>query len=167
VTSWPSHEDEDDFAPLDLNATVEHAIRLVEPELQHANIQLKKRYAVNLPSVLGNRSQLQQVLLNLVFNAKDAMPEGGSLTLGTETKDGQVLLSCSDTGLGIPHQQLNLVFDPFFTTKEVGKGVGLGLYVCQRIVQEHRGRIEVESTVGRGTTFTVSLPLAEETKGNK
>ncbi|GEM_PF-1460990 len=158
---------EDGFAPLDLNETLEHAVRLVEPELQHANIQLKKEYAEGLSPILGNRSQLQQVLLNLMFNAKDAMPEGGYLTLRTRARNGHVLVFCSDTGVGIPPQQLGLVFDPFFTTKDVGKGVGLGLYVCQRIVEEHHGHIEVESAPGRGTTFIVTLPLAVGEEGGR
>ena len=104
---------------------------------------------------------MSQVLLNLVINAIHAMPEGGILRLGLRLKGQQITLTVTDTGHGIPREDLEKIFVPFFTTKEVGKGTGLGLTVVQGIIQEHGGSIEVDSEPGRGSTFTITLPLSE------
>ena len=103
--------------------------------------------------------QLQQVLLNLIKNAMQAMTRGGTLTLQTGENDDGAWLSVADTGGGIPQEQINRIFEPFYTTKK--KGSGLGLMIVQRIVRAHNGRIELESHVGRGTTFRIWLPLQE------
>jgi len=104
-------------------------------------------------------TQLQQVLVNLVKNAMQAMTTGGSLTLQTGETSDDVWMSVSDTGGGIPQEQINRIFEPFYTTKK--KGSGLGLMIVQRIVRAHNGRIELESNVGKGTTFRIWLPLHE------
>ncbi len=110
--------------------------------------------------VLGDRTRLKQVLLNLCLNSLDAMDEqGGRLVIEVARQDSQIMLTVRDTGKGIAPQKLSKVFDPFFTTKETG--TGLGLAVVQGIIQEHNGRIAITSTVGKGTTVTVRLPVAE------
>jgi signal transduction histidine kinase len=112
-----------------------------------------------VPPLPGDREQLKQAFLNLVLNALQAMPEGGTLTIGTETTDGQLRIRFTDTGQGIPQENLERIFNPFFTTRQ--EGTGLGLAITHRIVQGHGGRIEVQSRLGAGTTFTVVLPYKE------
>jgi two-component system NtrC family sensor kinase len=109
---------------------------------------------------MGDAGQLQQAIIALSTNAIDAMPDGGRPTLGAKRLDGQISLSVSDTGLGIAPDHVTRIFDPFFTTKEVGRGTGLGLAVCYGIVTDHGGRLDVQSVVNAGTTFTISLPTA-------
>jgi signal transduction histidine kinase len=104
---------------------------------------------------------MSQVLINLVMNAIQAMPEGGMLRVALARADGMVRLTVADTGHGIAQQDLPKIFDPFFTTKETGKGTGLGLTVVKGIIDEHGGSIQVESDSGKGTTFTISLPVSQ------
>jgi signal transduction histidine kinase len=111
----------------------------------------------SLPPVYGNTGKLQQVLVNLFLNARDAMPSGGELSIRTGMRESMVVVEISDTGEGIPRENLNRIFDPFFTTKAMGKGTGLGLAVSYGIVQEHGGRILVDSP-GRGTRFMLKFP---------
>jgi signal transduction histidine kinase len=122
-----------------------------------------------LPLVAGDMGQLQQAVIILAENAIDAMPGGGTLTLRTlraeDEEGGAVLIEVRDTGQGIPVEIRERIFDPFFTTKEVGRGTGLGLAVCYGIVTEHGGRIAVDSTVGRGTVFRISLPATKNSDG--
>jgi two-component system NtrC family sensor kinase len=115
-----------------------------------------------LPSLMGNFTQLQQVVINLLGNALDATPPGGTIAVHTRSAGeaaAAVALEVSDTGLGIAAEHLSKVFDPFFTTKPPGKGTGLGLSVCLGIVQDHQGTIRVHSQEGRGSTFIVTLPV--------
>jgi hypothetical protein len=107
--------------------------------------------------------KLQQVFLNLLLNARDAMPRGGWLTIATRVEKGSVVVEVSDTGSGIPAEHLSRIYDPFFTTKAIGKGTGLGLSISYGIVQEHGGAITCDSIVGQGTRFTLQLPLAPPT----
>jgi two-component system NtrC family sensor kinase len=102
---------------------------------------------------------MRQVILNLFKNAKEAMPRGGTLTVGTEKEDAKVLIRIQDTGTGIPEKIRNKIFEAFFTTKQKVKGVGLGLSVCYGIIKDHGGDIKVDSKEGKGTTFTISLPI--------
>ena len=132
---------------------------LLEREMRVANIEVVRNYADDLPRVLVDRGQIEQVIINLVTNAIDAMPGGGRLILATTTDGEAVRLSVADTGVGIAPEFLERVFMPFHTTKEVGKGTGLGLSVSYGIVKSHGGDILVESRPGAGSTFTVVLPV--------
>ena len=118
--------------------------------------------ATNLPSIYGNAGKLQQVFLNLFLNAKDAMTGGGTLTVATSNGNG-VNVSVSDTGSGIAQENINRIYDPFFTTKNAPRdgrrGTGLGLAVTYGIIQEHAGKIRVDSRVGSGTTFYLDFPM--------
>ena len=142
-----------------LNDVVEKTLELLRPEIENRGVAVKTKLSRNLTATPVDATQLQQVLVNLVKNAAQAMTTGGTLTLQTgETSDG-VWVSVADTGGGIPPEQINRIFEPFYTTKK--KGSGLGLMIVQRIVRAHNGRIDLESHVGRGTTFRIWLPLHE------
>ncbi len=142
-----------------LNDVVEKTLDLLRPEIENRGITVKTKLARQLTATPIDATQMQQVLVNLVKNAMHAMTRGGTLTLQTgEGADG-VWVSVTDTGGGIPPEQINRIFEPFFTTKK--RGTGLGLMIVQRIVRAHGGRIELESHVGRGTTFRIWLPLHE------
>jgi two-component system, sporulation sensor kinase E len=143
--------------PSSLNDVVETTLALLKPELDNRKLTIKQRLVAELPLAQMDTMQLQQVLVNLVKNAMQAMTKGGILTLRTGAGSDGVWVSVADTGGGIPQEQINRIFDPFFTTKK--KGTGLGLMIVQRIVRAHGGRIELESDLGRGSTFRVWLPL--------
>jgi two-component system NtrC family sensor kinase len=151
-------------ANADLNRIVEHTLSLISHKLQLANVDLRVRLGQGLPEVACDGSQIQQVVINLVMNAAEATPAWGRVELRTKLAEpaDALVLEVEDSGAGIPEENLSRIFDPFFTTKEVGKGVGLGLAVVYGIVEAHGGNISVESTVGEGTTFTVSLPLQSQ-----
>lgn len=145
----------------DVSALVAEMAGLTAKRADYAKVQLTTRLAPNLPPAACSASQLQQLLLNLVNNALDAMePAGGELILATSLEDGRIVLTVSDTGPGIPQAVADRVFEPFFTTKAAGKGTGLGLSICAGIVRQLGGDIAVSSTPGRGATFRVSLPAA-------
>jgi two-component system, sporulation sensor kinase E len=142
-----------------LNDVVEKTADLLRPEIENRSVTLKVNPARQLTSTPVDATQLQQVLVNLVKNAMHAMTSGGTLTLQTGESSDEVWVSVADTGGGIPQERINRIFEPFYTTKK--KGSGLGLMIVQRIVRAHNGRIELESRVGRGTTFRIWLPLHE------
>jgi signal transduction histidine kinase len=145
--------------PAALNDVVHKTIELPRPEIENRGLEISTRLARQLPLAPLDPTQIQQVLVNLVKNASQAMTCGGVLTLQTgEGADG-VWVSITDTGPGIPQEQLNRIFEPYYTTKK--KGSGLGLMIVQRIVRAHGGRIELESQAGRGTSFRVWLPTHE------
>jgi PAS domain S-box-containing protein len=147
------------IAPSPLNEVVHRTLSLLQPELDNRGLTLKTKLARHLPPVPMDPTQIQQVLVNLIKNAMHSMTRGGRLTLQTgEGADG-AWVSVEDTGGGIPQEQINRIFEPFYTTKK--KGSGLGLMIVQRIVRAHGGRIELDSRVGRGTTFRIWLPLHE------
>ncbi len=125
-------------------------------------IVIAENLADTLPTVDGDDHQIEQVMLNLAINACEAMPDGGTLLITSEAADGKVLVKFTDTGCGIKPEFLDKIFEPFFSTKPVGKGTGLGLSVSYGIVEEHGGTLEVESEEGKGSTFTVILPCADE-----
>ena len=145
--------------PASLNDVVHQTLELLQPELDNRAIQVKIRLARQLPSTPIDPTQIQQVLVNLIKNAMQAMTKGGTLVLQTGEGSDGVWVSVADTGGGIPQDRINRIFEPFYTTK--AKGSGLGLMIVQRIVRAHGGRIELESQVGRGTTFRIWLPLHE------
>lgn len=148
------------FAPVDLVTILDDTLQLLETHLRGTAITIHKNYGGKLPPVWGHAGKLQQVFMNLMLNARDAMPHGGVLTLTTTVQGNAVTIEISDTGVGIPPEVIHRIYDPFFTTKEVGRGTGLGLAVSYGIVQEHGGHVFVESTPGQGTTFRVKLPVA-------
>ncbi|MDZ7291576.1 MAG: NTP transferase domain-containing protein [candidate division KSB1 bacterium] len=143
-----------------LNTVIENALELVQYRLEKNRIVINNRRAAGLPTIMGNENALQQVFVNLLMNAIDAMPDGGALTISTASRNGEVTAAISDTGAGIPAAELPKIFDPFYTTKEVGKGTGLGLSIARRIVTDHQGTIEVQSEAGRGSTFHLRFPSA-------
>jgi two-component system, NtrC family, sensor kinase len=131
---------------------------LLSHQLQLNHIKVDSRFDRSLPAVYGNLGKLQQVFINLFLNARDAMPSGGELEIQTGMTESMVVIDISDTGTGIPEDDLKRIFDPFYTTKPIGKGTGLGLAVSYGIIQEHGGRIFVDSSVGKGTHFRLKLP---------
>jgi len=140
---------------------VNKTLNLISHELEMKELQLKKNIAPNLPKIKCDFKQIQQVLLNLVYNASEAMQSGGTLTITANRADGAeplLEIAISDTGCGISKKNMEKIFEPFFTTKEEGKGVGLGLSVVYGIIARHNGTISVESEPGKGSTFTVRLP---------
>jgi len=148
---------------VDLHQTLEATCQLLEYQLAQQKVELVKNYALDLPTVRADPQQMQQVFVNIVLNAYQAMPQGGHLEIKTWAKDNEVAVAFSDEGEGIPVEHQNRIFDPFFTTKEAGKGTGLGLSVSYGIVHRHGGHIDVESQIGYGSTFTVRLPVSQET----
>ena len=151
------------FAPRRLNVVhvIEAAVKLMEHQDSSALVTIERDYAEHLPQVVADENQLQQVYFNIIRNAYQAMPEGGTLRITCASEGNEVLTRFADSGVGIPHENLRHVFDPFFTTKEVGQGTGLGLSVSYGIVRQHGGTIEVSSENGGGATFTVRLPAVE------
>ncbi len=142
-----------------LNEVVVKTLELLQPELENRGLHVKIRLGRHLPLTPIDSAQIQQVTVNLIKNAMQAMTKGGTLILQTGEGTDGVWLSIADTGGGIPQDQINRIFEPFFTTKK--KGSGLGLMIVQLIVRGHGGKIELESQVGRGTTFRIWLPLHE------
>jgi two-component system, NtrC family, sensor kinase len=136
---------------------LDSTLTLVHHQLKN-RIQIVKEYG-DLPEIECYPNQLNQVFMNLLVNAEQAMPEKGTLTIKTFRDGDSAKVMISDTGIGIPKGNLARIFDPGFTTKGVGVGTGLGLSICHKIIQDHRGKIDVESKVGKGTTFTLTLPL--------
>jgi two-component system NtrC family sensor kinase len=144
---------------VELNEIVDEVIGLTSQKTRYANVRIETELDPNLPVIQASPSELQQVLLNLVNNAIDAIERpGGTVTVATGGAGGEVVLEVRDTGKGIPEANLGRIFDPFFTTKPVGQGTGLGLPICYGIVEKMGGRITVESEIEKGTTFTVFIP---------
>ena len=139
-----------------VNEAVAETINSIKFKAEELHVQIKTDLAEGLPD-LG--CDMTQVLLNLVKNALDAMPRGGTLTIATAMREGSIVATVSDTGIGMPENVKKRVFDPFFTTKEPGKGTGLGLAICHDIIEKHQGTITVESEEGKGTKFTIKLPV--------
>ena len=147
---------------------IQSAVRLLSHQKRNADISFKVDIADNLLPVSGDPGQLQQAVIALATNALDAMGDSGVLTIVGRNEDQKVVVDVSDTGVGIPPENLPKIFEPFFTTKEIGRGTGLGLAVCYGILTEHGGTLDVQSTVGAGTTFTITLSavkLSEEQTG--
>ena len=142
---------------------IEDSLEMLHERLARHQIQVVAEILDNVPLVHADPDQMSQVLLNLFINALHAMPDGGTLTLKVKHEGDVVALLISDTGHGIPQENLGKIFTPFFTTKEVGKGTGLGLTVVHGIIQEHGGNITVESETGKGTTFKILLPIERST----
>jgi len=148
----------------DLNKVAEQTLSFLENEALHRNIAIEKDYLENLPSVKSDSAQIQQVILNITDNAIDAVGKNGTVRMktGYDPKKEEVFLEISDTGPGIPKEDLDKIFDPFYTTKTSGEGTGLGLSVSYSIIEKLGGRILVDSTRGKGSVFTVCLPVRSE-----
>jgi len=148
-------------APADINKVVEETLSLLETQALFQNIKIEKRLKKGLPDVMMDTDQIKQVFMNIIINAAEAMSQGGTLTIQSDSDPQKKFAKVCfiDTGPGIPEENLSKIFDPFFTTKRSGKGTGLGLSVSYGIIQRHDGFLEVKSQLGKGSTFTVKLPL--------
>jgi PAS domain S-box-containing protein len=158
--SRPASEEQ---IPVAINELVDRVLTLASQELNLHQVQISTHLATDLPQVQADAGQLEQVFLNLVLNACDAMPTGGEIQVRTHLSADQLVIEFTDTGTGIPPENLKRIFEPYFTTKEA-KGTGLGLAICQRIVEAHGGQINVTSQPGQGTTFQVNLPVEGATQ---
>jgi signal transduction histidine kinase len=150
------------MTPLALGPLAQHTVAGLAPLLESSRVQVVCDFP-SLPPVLGDEESLQQVLTNLILNARDAVlerpAESRSLRLATAEKDGRICLSVGDNGMGIPKDAASHIFEPFYTTKPVGKGTGLGLFVCRDIVAQHKGSLKMDTVPGEGTVFTVEIPM--------
>jgi two-component system NtrC family sensor kinase len=158
-----TRRDEAAIQKVNIHEGLDKTLLIVQHKLKD-RIRVEKRYG-NVPMVDGHPNRLNQVFMNLLVNAAQAIPDRGTITISTSKKGAYAAIAISDDGVGIPAENLSKVFDPGFTTKGVGVGTGLGLSICYKIVQEHHGRIEVDSGP-RGTTFTIFLPLKPSQKGS-
>jgi two-component system, NtrC family, sensor kinase len=149
-------------AEVDLNDVLEETLTLVQHPFKTSSVNVVRNYKDELPPILGSTNRLQQVFLNLFMNARDAMPGGGMLEVRTAAHNGSVEIEITDTGAGIPPENLHRIFDPFFTTKSSGKGTGLGLSVSYGIIKEHAGKVDVRSVPGKGTSFRLEFPVARK-----
>jgi two-component system NtrC family sensor kinase len=148
-----------EFGEINVARVLDDTLQLLEPQLRRSQIEIVRSYDEDAPEAYGNAGKLQQVFTNLILNARDAIPDGGRIIVSTGTADdGSLTAEISDTGIGIAPENVAKIYDPFYTTKGVGQGTGLGLAVSYGIVQEHAGRISVDSTPGHGTTFRITLP---------
>jgi PAS domain S-box-containing protein len=147
-----------------INDILRSVILLCRHRMQLQNIAIDEKLDPDLPEITGDYNQIQQCIMNVIFNAMEAMPDGGKLTLSTsfKRKNRMLHISISDTGCGIPEENLSVIFEPFFSTKEESQGVGLGLSVVYGIIREHQGSIYVESEVGTGSTFTIRFPEGQK-----
>jgi len=150
---------------VDINQVIEQVLAMVGHQAQLQNVEVVKEFSPSLPKVMADFDQLQQIFTNLTLNAIQAMPDGGRLTIRSSTVDGEVRIDVQDTGCGISKENMGKLFTPFFTTKAKGKGVGLGLAVAHGIIERHKGRIKVQSEVGKGTTFSIYLGGHNDEKG--
>ncbi len=151
----------EELEPTDINTVLRETLMFVKHQVEKNKVKLQEQLAESLPLIDGHPSQLQQVFTNLILNAVQVMPEGGTLTVNSRVREDlkAVAMSFTDTGKGIPEEILAKIFEPFFTTKDVGEGTGLGLSVSYGLIKNHGGEIKVESKKDQGTTFTVILPL--------
>jgi len=152
----------DEPEALDINEVVDQGLSFCEHTISKYDVRVNRDLADNLPALTGIRNQLLQMVINLITNACQAMEGGGELSLTTRNRGREVMLQVSDTGVGIAERDMDRLFEPFFTTKQSGQGTGLGLSIVARIIEHHRGRVEVTSRRGEGTTFEIHLPLGEQ-----
>ena len=153
-----------DVQKSDVNTIIRNSLILLENKIRLQNIKVELGLQDTLPHILCDVKQIQQTLIALIINAIEAMPKGGNIKISTSSINNKsVEITIEDTGEGIPKENLKNIFDPFFTTKEAAKSTGLGLFVAYGIIQEHKGSIQVESKVAKGTTFRITLPLMDMT----
>jgi len=157
-----SKPDEEERQPTDINTILDEILLLVGKQLRENSIRISSSFADDLGEVYASRNQLRQVFLNMINNARDAMPDGGTLTVKTLAKADNIYIEITDTGIGIREENIDKIFDAFFTTKDGVKDVGLGLSVCYGFIKEHGGDLRVSSKWGSGTTFTITLPIYKQ-----
>jgi len=162
-----SKPDQEERHPVEINSVLDEILLLHEKQLKENDINISFKLAQGLGLVNASKNQLRQVFLNMVANARDAMPSGGTLSVITSGDSDQVIVEFADTGIGIRKENIDKIFDSFFTTKGEIKGVGLGLSVCYGFIQDHGGDIEVKSQEGVGTTFIITLPVHEPVVSEK
>jgi two-component system, NtrC family, sensor kinase len=150
------------YEEVDLNRILRETLQLIHPQLEKAKVRVEERLDGGVGMVRGNAGKLQQVFLNLLLNARDAMEGGGTLIVETAANDKMARVAITDSGCGIPEENLARIYDPFFTTKGAKKGTGLGLSITYGIVKEHGGSIGVLSQVGQGTCFQLDFPLVRK-----
>ena len=160
-----SKPEEEKRKPIKINELVEGILLMMERQMRESNIKVETYFDEGIPEVMASTNQMRQVMLNLIKNAKEAMPKGGTLTVRTTREDNKVLIHIQDTGAGIPEEIRDKIFEAFFTTKQKVKGVGLGLSVCYGIIKDHGGEIKVESEVDKGTSFKIHLPISSPLAG--
>ncbi|MCX7973911.1 MAG: ATP-binding protein [Candidatus Aminicenantes bacterium] len=165
LLNFARHPSDTAFRQVNLKESLQEIISLIDYKLKTMNIKLELNLQEIKP-VLGQAERLQQVFINIILNALDAMPKGGKLKINLYQKNQEAVISIADTGMGIKKENLSRIFDPFFTTKGLGKGTGLGLSISYAIIKDHEGRIEVESEVGKGTTFYIYLPFKPKFKAS-
>ena len=153
-----SRQSEPSLAPTDLSGVLDETLARLSHRISQQGIQVEATYSHGLPAVMADPQQMHQVFTNIILNAVQAMSDGGHLEVSSRVVDREVQIAISDSGVGIAPENLPRIFDPFFTTKEVGKGTGLGLSVSFSIIKQHQGTIDVRSTAGKGSCFTVRLP---------
>ena len=158
-----SKPDQEQRQPVDINTVIDEILLLHEKQLRENDIHIATTFAEGLSRVNASKDQLRQVFLNMVANARDAMADGGTLTVTTSSDGENVIIEVTDTGTGIKEEHIDKIFDSFFTTKGEVKGVGLGLSVCYGFIKDHGGDIVVKSDVGTGTTFVITLPVFSDT----
>ncbi|MGI9036885.1 MAG: ATP-binding protein [Pyrinomonadaceae bacterium] len=152
-----------EFHEINVNKTLDDALQLLEPQLRKSRVEIVKNYESAMPKIYANAGKMQQIFTNLILNARDAIFDGGTITLTTKIGgDDAVIIEIADNGTGIAPENLSKIYDPFFTTKGVGSGTGLGLAVTYGIVQEHSGTIQATSEPGEGTTFRLEFPAVRE-----
>jgi len=154
-----SKPEEEKRRPIKIDELIEGILLVMEKQMRESNIQVEISFNPDIPEIMASTNQMRQVMLNILKNAKEAMPKGGTLTVRTSREDNRVLIHIQDTGMGVPEEIRDKIFEAFFTTKQKVKGVGLGLSVCYGIIKDHGGDIKVESEEGKGTTFIISLPV--------
>ena len=161
-----SRQSKGNTEPVDLNKVLQDTLSLVEKQALFFNISIVWNLDPDLPRVVADRSQFQQVFINILMNAVQAMNERGTITIVTrhDSPSNSVEVAISDTGHGIPPEEIGRIFDPFFTAKENGHGTGLGLSIAYGIVTTHRGTISVQSEVGKGSTFMIRMPVEAEVR---
>lgn len=152
---------QEDAELVDCNENLRETVSLIEHQLDTHQIKVVMTLAPNLPPVVGHAGKMQQIFTNLIINAMQAMPDGGTIHITTRQDGGNVTLVIEDTGVGIKQEHLSKIFEPFFTTKEIGQGTGLGLSVTYGLVQDMGGEVSVQSEVGSGTAFTITFPVAK------
>jgi len=162
-----SKPEEEKRRPVKIDELIEGILLVMEKQMKESNIQVEASFDSDIPEVMASTNQMRQVMLNILKNAKEAMPKGGTLTVRTAREGNKILITTQDTGIGIPEEIRDKIFEAFFTTKQKVKGVGLGLSVCYGIIKDHGGEIKVESEEGKGTTFTISLPIGSSILDSK